>query len=132
MVRKTLATMAALVIVALALPAAATNCTQSDGQAGWLDGTTADDAGCITADEYDQLYSIDNLVDAGVLTDVVDNGDGTATVSYALGGTGILIADPFDRPVAATPELEPDAPTVRQVLFPEYPATSVRLAAMVG
>lgn len=99
-----------------------------NGQPGWLNGTTVDDAGCVTQAEYERLFSIPNLVDVGVLTGVVDNGDGTVTGSI-LGAPVTLEANPLDRPVAATPSLEPDAPTVGEVL---YPATATRLRALVG
>lgn len=121
-----------LLTIALILLNAATaqafDCIQADGQQGHLNGTTADDAGCITEAEYAELYSVGNLVDTGILTSVVDNGDGTVT-AIAYGGTVTLNADPLERPVAATPRLEPDAPTVREVLFP---ATATRLAALIG
>lgn len=135
MVRRTLATVAALVVLVIALPAAAFDCTQSDGQPGWRNGTTANDAGCITEAEYAELYSVDGLVGAGALTGVVDNGDGTVTGIDSLTGVAItIISSPLDRPVAAntnpaSPAFEADAPTVREVLFP---ATAYRLAAMVS
>lgn len=88
-------------------------CVQTDGQAGLFDGTSADDAGCITPAEYEAFTSVEGLADAGVLADVTDNGDGT--VSALVVSTGVvidLIADPWARPLAATPSLEPDSPTV--------------------
>jgi hypothetical protein len=106
----------AAIVATFALPATAFDCVQSDGQEGWLNGTTADDAGCITEAEYETTFSVPGLVDAGVLTDVVDNGDGTVS-GIILGAPVTLEADPLDRPVAATPSLEPDAPTVGEVLF---------------
>jgi hypothetical protein len=135
MVRRTLATVAALAILVIALPAVAFDCTQSDGELGWLNGTTGDDAGCITESEYAELYSVDGLVDAGALSDVIDNGDGTVTgIDWLTGVAVTIISSPLDRPVAAntnpaSPAFEADAPTVREVLFP---ATAYRLAAMVG
>ena len=106
----------------LSTVAQAYNCTQLDGQQGWLNGTTADDEGCITQSEYEFIYSDENLEQTGVVTDITDNGDGTFSGLMAdpLWGTQTLVTvknDPLDRPVAATPELEPDAPTVREVLF---------------
>jgi hypothetical protein len=105
-------------ILAFSLTAQAYNCAQADGQVGWLNGTTADDAGCITESEYRSLFSPEGLAEAGVLDGVTDNGDGT--VSGMLTANGIVItikSNPLDRPAAATPRLEPDAPTVGQVLF---------------
>jgi hypothetical protein len=80
---------------------------------GHYNGTTADDAGCITETDYAALYSLTALEEAGVFT---VNGDGTVT--FPSGAIGTIESDPFARPVAATPALEPDAPTVREVLFP--------------
>jgi hypothetical protein len=86
-------------------------CTQTDGQVGFYNGTTADDAGCITEAEYAETFSVPGLIDSGVLTDVIDNGDGTVT-GIILGAPVTLIGNPLERPLAATPRLEPDAPTV--------------------
>lgn len=114
------------VILVLALPVAAS--------AQAIDPATGE---TITADEYTEIFSVDNLVAEGVLSNVVDNGDGTVTGLMAdpLWGTLVSVtlqANPLDRPVAATPSQEPNAPTVREVLFPEYPATATRLAALTG
>ena len=94
-------------------------CVQSDGQEGiWTNGNGD---GCLTAAEYQEMFSVDNLLDVGVLTEAADNGDGTMTVSYAVGGgTRSLVADPLERPVSSNPEWEPDAPTVREVLFSRH------------
>lgn len=109
--------------VMLALTASASPCQQTDGQWGQLNGTSNDDAGCITEAEYVEAHSVDNLLSEGVIVSAIPNGDGTVTVEYALGGIGILQADPLERPVAAntnpaSPAFEADAPTVREVLFP--------------
>lgn len=93
-------------------------CIQTDGQPGVM-GVYAGvptDADCMTELEYEETFGIENLVSTGVLTGVVDNGDGTVTGSIGLAEV-TLEANPLDRPVAATPALEPDAPTVREVLF---------------
>lgn len=71
-------------------------CQQTDGQTGLWNGTTADDEGCITQAEYAALYPTD---------------DGT---------------DPLERQVSVNPDLEPEAPTVRE--FFEDPM--VRLAEL--
>lgn len=117
--------LSAVLVGLFALPAMAYDCTDN-GAPGWFNGTTNDDAGCITQAEYEVKYSIDNLEEAGVF---VDNGDGTVT--FPSGAVGVIENDPLERPVAATPSLEPDAPTVREVLW-SFPATATRLAALVG
>lgn len=93
-------------------------CEQTDGQIGVWDGTEAADEGCVTAEEYAARFSVDNLIEEGVLVDPVDNGDGTVTGTAWSGVPVTVKDDALDRPVAATPRLEPDAPTVREVLFP--------------
>ena len=118
-------TLAVLALLVLAIPAIAqTNevCQQTDGQWGVLNGTTGDDAGCITPSEYEQAFSVDNLLSEGIIVSAVPNGDGTVTVEYALGGIGILVADPLERPAAAntnpsSPAFEPDSPSVGEALF---------------
>ena len=91
-------------------------CVQTDGQTGLWDGTTADDAGCITPDEYQELFSLPNLVAAGWLSDFEELEDGIAVVTFAYNGDQTVVeTDPLDRIVAANPELEPDAPSVRKV-----------------
>jgi hypothetical protein len=120
-------TIIALAVLLFANRAQAYNCTDS-GEPGWFNGTTADDTGCVTEAEYIEMFSIGNLTDSGVLVSPVDNGNGTVT-GFILGGEVTLNADPLSRPVAATPRLEPDAPTVGEVL---YPATANRLAALIG
>lgn len=115
------ATLAALMTVA-AVPALAQEvvvvdtgngtCTQ-DGVPGFLSGSV-DDYGCITPAEYEVIFGIPNLIEVGVIDSAVLNDDGTATVEHSLGGSSVIEADPWERPVAATPSLEPDAPTVRE------------------
>jgi hypothetical protein len=58
-------------------------CQQTDGQQGAWNGTSSNDAGCLTEAEYAATFGEEAL----------------------------------EEPVAATPELEPDAPTVREYLF---------------
>jgi len=85
-------------------------CYDEGAQAeGAWNGSTADDAGCITKAEYEAKFSLTSLEEAGVF---VVNGDGTVT--FPSGVVGEIIANPLDRPVAATPSLEPDAPTVAE------------------
>lgn len=79
-------------------------------------GGELSDESCITEADYAAIFSVDNLVAEGVASDPVDNGDGTTTVNIN-GASVDLVSDPLDRPVAATPSVEPDAPTVREVLF---------------
>jgi hypothetical protein len=99
-------------------------CVQDDGQLGRGNGTTSDDAGCITESEYEALYNPPALVDAGVLEDFVENGDGTITGRVVTTGAfATMIWNPLDRPVAATSRLEPNAPTVREILFSFRPLT---------
>lgn len=76
---------------------------------------------CVTQEEYAAIFSVDGLVNSGTFTDPVDNGDGTVTLTNIYTGSVTVLADPLERPVTATPELEPDAPTVREVLFPFRP-----------
>ena len=105
----------AILVGAFPLTAAAEPCTQSDGQPGvFINGQGTDDDRCLTADEYSEVFSVDNLIEAGVADRVVDNGDGTSVIVNPSAG---LEADPLDRLVSANPSLEPDAPTVRRVLF---------------
>ena len=114
---------AVITILLLALPAHATEdlgdgrCRQDDGQVGVWNGTTADDDGCVTPAEYEQMFSAENLLAVGVIESYQVNEDGTTTIRYPSGITVDIVSNPLDRPVAATPALEPDAPTVRQVLF---------------
>jgi len=92
------------------------NCRQADGQLGVWNGTSGDDAGCITPEEYAFLYSPQNLVDVGVANSFVDNGDGTATLD--IDGIAVVVEmDPLHRPVAANPTEFATAPTVREVLY---------------
>jgi hypothetical protein len=105
----------AILVVAFPLTALAESCVQSDGQSGvFINGQGSDDDRCLTADEYSVMFSIDSLVEAGVADRVVDNGDGTSVI---VSPSADLEADPLDRLVSANPSLEPDAPTVRRVLF---------------
>ena len=105
----------AILVVAFAAPALAEACTQSDGQPGvFINGQGSDDDRCLTADEYSVMFSVDSLIEAGVADRVVDNGDGTSVI---VNPSADLEADPLDRVVSANPSLEPDAPTVRRVLF---------------
>ena len=113
-------------VMAFTLSAGATEdlgdgrCIQTDGQPGWFDGTTPDDAGCITQDEYVAMTSPEGLLDSGVIESFTDNGDGTVILNFGVGQTTVE-ADPLDRIVSANPELEPDAPTVREFLFSDHP-----------
>ena len=107
---------ATAILMALAVPAFASDCVQSDGQPGVQLVGVEGDAGCQTADEYAQVFSVDNLIAEGVLTGATDNGDGTTT-AIVNGETVTLVSDPLDRPVAATPTIEADAPSVREVLY---------------
>jgi len=109
--------LAAFIAIFFANTAEAYNCTDQ-GQPGWFNGTTDDDAGCITEAEYVQLYSVENLIAEGILDVPVDMGDGTVVI---VNPSSEIIADPLERPVAATPRLEPDAPTVGEILFPFRP-----------
>ena len=111
--RKVIAT---IMLMGLALPAAAIEDPQcqDDGVVGVLDAA----GDCITPQEYAEMFSADALFEAGVIVAYIDNGDGTVTVEYAVGGTGVIAADPLDRVVSANPELELDAPTVGEVLYP--------------
>jgi hypothetical protein len=118
MLRTIRITVAIALLFVLALPAAALDCVQSDGEPGIQLVGVEGDAGCQTADEYAQVFSVDNLIAEGVLTGAVDNGDGTVTVDVAFGGTTTMKADALMRPVAANPGSEPDAPTVGEVLYP--------------
>lgn len=112
-------------------------CVQSDGQAGMMNGTTADDAGCITPDEYEALHSPEGLEDAGVISDVVDNGDGTVsgTSDSWTGSVRItILSDSWARPVAAntnpeSPAFETNAPTVREVWQRAVPTAFRNIAA---
>lgn len=77
---------------------------------------------CFTAEEYTETFDVEGLVESGVFSDPVDNGDGTVTLFNITTGVNVTVkANPLDRPVAATPELEPEAPTVGEVLFPFRP-----------
>lgn len=112
--RKLIAT---IMLVGLALPASAIEdqqCRDDDGALGVF-GAAGD---CITPDEYAAMFSADALFEAGVIVAYIDNGDGTVTVEYAIGGTGVIAANPLDRVVSSDPALEPDAPTVGEVLYP--------------
>lgn len=91
-------------------------CEQTDGQQGLWNGTTADDDGCVTPAEYEQMYSAENLKDVGVIEDYTVNDDGTTLLEFGEGISNIVPTNPFDRVIAVNPELEPDAPTVREVL----------------
>ena len=90
-------------------------CQQTDGQLGMWNGTTADDDGCVTDAEYEQLYSAANLVDAGVIDSYTDNGDGTTTLDFGGDVRSTVETNPLDRTIAVGPEPEPDAPTVRDI-----------------
>ena len=74
-------------------------CEQTDGEIGMWNGTTGDDDGCVTPAEYAVMYSIDNLIAAGVVTDPIDNGDGTTTVT-GLGVRYSITTDAAFRSVA--------------------------------
>lgn len=113
MLRKLIAV--AVLVGAFPLTALAEGCIQSDGQTGvFINGQGSDDDRCLTAAEYSEMFSVDALVAAGVADRIIDNGDGTSAVVNPSTG---LIEDPLDRIVSANPTLEPDAPTVREVLF---------------
>lgn len=89
-------TIVVTLLVGMSLPAmAATDlgdgaCQQTDGQTGLWNGTTADDDGCVTQAEYAAMYP---------------SADGS---------------DPLDRQVSVDVELEPEAPTVRQVFVDPF------------
>ena len=106
---------AAIMLMGLALPAAAIEDPQcqDDGVVGVLDAA----GDCITPQEYTEMFAADALVEAGAIDGYTDNGDGTLTVDFG-GYTGQLVANPLDRLVSANSELEPDAPTVGEVLYP--------------
>lgn len=94
------------------------DCVQSDGQPGvFINGQGTDDDRCLTADEYSALFSADGLLNAGVIVGSADNGDGTTTLDFGNGVVNTIPSDPLDQIVSANSELEPDAPTVREVLF---------------
>lgn len=91
-------------------------CVQSDGEPGlmgvYIGAPT--DADCVTESDYEATFSVPGLTEAGALTDVVDNGDGTVSGLVTTTGVRInLIADPWQRPATATPELDGYEPTVR-------------------
>lgn len=117
----------AVLVLVFPLTAAAEDCVQSDGQPGvFYNNQGSDDDRCLTASEYQDMFSIDSLVEAGVVNQMVDMGDGTFVI---VNPVEELVTDPLDRPVAANPSEFDTAPTVREVL---YPATAHRLAALVG
>ncbi len=115
-----------LVIVAMllvGLPAFAAEdgtCVQSDGQTGRWNGTTADDNGCITPDEYEAMFSAENLLEVGVIDNYTVNDDGTTTLHFGHGASNGVATNPLDRSVAVNPELEPDALTVREWFHQSY------------
>ena len=121
--RKTIQTITIAAVFALALPAfGATDlgngrCIDEAQQAEGVWAGELSDESCLTAADYAELFSVDNLVNEGIASDPEDNGDGTTTATIN-GATVVLVSDPLDRPVAANPALEPDAPTVREVLYP--------------
>lgn len=122
-----LTTVIIMALMLIATTAQAYDCTDQ-GQPGWYNGTTADDAGCITQAEYELMFSVDSLEDAGVLVSPVDNGNGTTTGSVSLTGVEVtIVSKALDRPVAANPTAS--SPTVREILFP---ATAARLSALIG
>ncbi len=99
----------AVLVIALVIgfgaPAAADECI------GVLDAA----GDCITAEGYAEMFSVEALLEAGVIVAYIDNGDGTVTVEYAVGGTGTIAADPLERVVSSSGV---DGPTVEEVLFP--------------
>lgn len=123
--RRTILT--AALVVAFAAPALAVDCVEADGTPGvYINTVEGGDASCQTAAEYAAIFSIDNLIDAGVVNVEVDMGDGTTVI---VNPASELEANPLDRPVAANPSEFEDAPTVGEIL---YPATATRLDAMIG
>ena len=97
-----------VLVLAFAAPALAEDlddghCVQSDGQVGVSNGSTADNEGCITAEEYQDIYSVANLLEDGVIASPDE-----------------VITEPLDRIVSSNPDWEPDAPTVRHVLFSRF------------
>jgi hypothetical protein len=110
-------TILTLALLLIATTAQAYDCTDTVGGPGWLNGTTNDDAGCITQVEYEDLFSVDGLVASGVFADPVDNGDGTTTIHNTVTGVDVtIVSKALDRPVDANPT--PSSPTVAEVLFP--------------
>lgn len=94
------------------------DCVQSDGQPGvYVQGVGSPDDQCLTADEYTAAVSATALTDAGLIAGATDNGDGTTTLDFGNGAVNTIPSDPLDQIVSADAELEPEAPTVREVLF---------------
>lgn len=109
-----------LAITALfALPALAGAATDGtcwdDGAQTWgvYNGTTGDDAGCVTPAEYSAMFSPPGLLEAGVISDWWMVSDTEAVIVYADTGIQVVVEfEPMDRPLAATPVLEPEAPAI--------------------
>jgi hypothetical protein len=132
--KKLAASLLIAAVLGSAAPALATDdlgegaCRQTDGAIGLWNLTTADDAGCITADEYSFMFSAQNLKDAGVIVDYVVNDDGTTDLIYEGVGPNVTVpSDPLDSKVEATPGTEPNAPTVRDI-FAEAEARGVPIS----
>lgn len=95
-----------LLAVLFAVDLGAGVCQQSDGQQGMWNGTTADDAGCVTPTEYQTMFSPPGLLEAGVITSWSTAGDGEAVIVLVSGVSVTVAYDPMDRPLAATPGLD--------------------------
>lgn len=117
--RKAVTALLVVALMSMTLSATATegNHCIDDG----VHGVTVADGSCLTEAEYAATFSVEALLEAGVITSYVDNGDGTATVQYAVGGSGVIAFDPLDRVVSSSG----DGPTVREVLYPECIAASI-------
>lgn len=76
-------------------------CQQTDGTTGMWNGTIADDSGCVTAAEYQQAYSPENLLDVGTITDFDEHDDGTVTLQFGEGIHTRVARNPFDRIASA-------------------------------
>jgi hypothetical protein len=87
------------------------------GIAGMWNGTTADDAGCITPAEYSERFAPSALVAAGVIDSYADNGDGTSTLHFGDGIATSVRTEPLERKVSANEALEPEAPTVSEWFY---------------
>lgn len=86
---------------------------ETSNTVGVWNGTTGDDAGCVTAAEYEASFSPPGLLAAGVISDYRMISDSEAIIRYAATGVEVVVAySPMDRPLAATPTAEPNAPTV--------------------
>ena len=92
----------AVVFMAAALPAFADGgCTQTDGQQGMWNGTTADDDGCTTPTEYAVMFSPDGLLQAGVIVGYTDAGNGNVTLDFGAGVVNTVKGAALKRVVAA-------------------------------